>query len=189
MNRVRLTIFTLILLLQGCATPIFIVGNMPEVQKSNIVFSDVRNEYSKKGGKHSITDTFFYHPDESIVPSKITLLTNALQSIYGEETELRFTLIKFDVLDHYPNRLGASRSASLASLSPILAAHGADYGSDFISCEIQIEINNVRYSSGHTAPYELTDNFSMVTGQEPYKNAVRETIQKSLEKLLSKLKG
>lgn len=178
----RKSIIFLLISITGCASTKFQIINTSEISNSKIEVIDNRIKISKKGGKKSILDTYYYHSDNSIVPSKITLLKQKVIARFGKNVEKVITLHKFEVIDHYANRMGAAQSASLAS-SGFFTPSNWDSRDDFIRCEIEVTIDNKRYYASHSSAYHLKGNKMIVFDESSYKTAVKEAITNALLKL------
>jgi len=175
----------LILLLSGCTATKFQIAGYPESsgEHTNIELIDKRNKLSVVGGKNSILDTYFYHADENIIPSKLSLLKAAVSKRFSNKETIKLEVYKFDVIDHYPKRMGAGQSAGLASIGIYTPSNSS--GNDFITCIIEVRINGKLYRSSHSMEYIISEGKMLVTEETSYKNAVQESISTSLNKLFN----
>ena len=179
----RILLVLLAISITSCTSTKFQVSNTLVTTNSKITFIDKRSEISKVGGKNSITDTYFFHSDDKVVPGKLALLTQILASKFGQDFESKIIIEKFEIVDHYAKRLRGAQSAGLASIGTFTPDNwnGND---DFIRCEIQILINNKKYNASHASAYKLKGNKMIVFDEEAYQQAVKDAVTQSLSKLL-----
>ncbi|GEA10859.1 hypothetical protein [Alteromonas sp. KUL49] len=185
-------ILALLLTCTSCAyIETYTLGPTPPLNAPRIHLVDSRSVEDKEFKPCPVNcPPIFKHRDSGFRPAVIDYLSYKLAEITGWPDETQVSLLKFEVIDYFPNRQKASSGAAVAAVSyplALLMEAGVNYHesqSDFVVAAIKIRVFDRVYES---VGFHSMSVYQTSGSTENGKSLTQLAVENALENLVSQI--